>query len=1505
MTRSMSCPVLKYSVFIVLFFLLGTDIVAQPYVSKRIYLKSGAINTTNNVSAWLSNNKPQAVKLPMQVLMQFDVVPQADRIAVLKEKGISLQLYIPDNAYTAILFKYPSAEVLNASGVKFMMNLGADQKMSDDLKGAMQTNNEEIELCVLFAEHITEQEALELIAQYGGSVITDRIATMGYCNARVAKVQVAQLLQSYKVSYAGLYRQDVGLNIDAKSITRTQVAAYPVTKGGYGLNGAGITIGVGDNVSGIYHVDLMDRIVNYNPSSYTNHGVHINGIAGGAGLVDPKGEGMATAARLTNHYFSDVLNVTPEISSIYNVIATNNSYSAQQSSCENSGIYNALSVGLDKLCNDYPAVLQVFAAANNGLFDCPPYPTGFGTIAGGYQPAKNNLVVASTDKWYVNAENSSRGPVRDGRLKPEISAVGKDVNSTTKTDEYLVASGTSMACPQVTAAAALLAERMKQLNGTTKPRADLLKTLLINGSTDIGNTGPDFRFGFGFLNVERSLIMLDSNRYVTGTVQNGMQTTHTIDVPANTAQLKVTLCWHDAPGSPMASKVLVNDIDLEVTEPGSTVHKPMVLDHTPENINKPAVEKEDRLNNTEQVVINFPAAGNHTVTIKGYNVPTGSQGYVVAYDFLPMGIAIKYPLEGSAVRGEDSLTIYWDAGTISSGKYVLEYTDNDGGSWNVIDNDIPAYEKLYKWHISAGINSGRCRLRLSRNTEQSVTGLFTINKQPEVKLSATQCPGYMQIEWGTIPNAAAYEVLRKAGPVMAVIDTVTDSTYVFAGLDFDSTYYASVRPIIDGVSGYRSVAAKRRPVDGDCNGSISDGDLMIEGVTSPVAGRRFTATELTTNETLTVRIRNLDNGACGSYRISYSLDGGAWVTQIQTNLAASSAKSVSMLGLNLSAEGDHVIRVAVENLALPDPVTKNDTVNYYVSQLPNPPVTLDYTDGFETIPVFRSIQDTFGIGMDRRWDFQKTTDTGQIRSFVYNSITINGARSLSMDAYRHCEGNFNALTGTFNLAAYDANTDEVRMEFDYIVHGEPKSKPGNELMVRGTDTKAFEPAYSYEMKPETIGEVVNSGSISLSDILLKTGGNFSSATQLQFGQNDISNIGAKKIGNGLTLDDVRLYTVQNDVQLLEVVSPENLACGVLGQVPLIVKIRNGVTQVQSNIAVSYRFDNGSVVTETLSSVAGKETVDFTFSKLLDIATQGNHVLDVWIAASGDSYKKNDSIIGYNTRNQPLISQFPYFENFESGDGYWYTDGINNSWEYGTPSAEKINAAYSGQKAWVTNLDGKYNDNEHSYLYSPCFDLSTMERPAISSRIAVDIENCDFILCDGAHMEYTVDGTTWEHLGKYGEGTNWYTDSNYRVWNVEDKTDWHQAETLLPKGSNILQLRYVFHTDEGSTREGLAVDDIRIYDDKLYVPDNNIISISPNPTENGIVNIEWAAHIGTEMNVVMTDVTGKEVYRLSTEAGGEGYNKTTLHTPLYFSGVYFMRIHIGDKEHARKIVYRSR
>ncbi|WP_276134070.1 S8 family serine peptidase [Polluticoccus soli] len=1409
--------------------------------------------------------------------------------------GLRVVSRIGDRLYTAIIDQ--EATMRLSEQIEFISEVKPEWKLSELLLPV--SGNDKVEIIASFVSGVGHEEIESSILSLGGELIPTDLQSSGIYKANVPGSKLKQLAAWYGVEYLSRGSEDVPLNFESKTATKANLGSLAIGSGGFGLTGAGVTIGVGDNISGIGHIDLRDRVINYAPGPYANHGVHINGIVGGAGIVDPKGEGFAPRATLVDHLFSQVWEQTTAMYQAHNMTITNNSYAAVIGSCNYAGTYDVNSLAVDKTALQHQDVLHVFAAGNDGYLNCSPFPQGFATVNGGYQPAKNNIVVTSTDKRYVNASDGGRGPVKDGRLKPEITAVGVDVRSTTRSEEYLTSGGTSMACPNVSGALGLLTERYRQLFGNVNPPAVVLKAILLNGATDIGNPGPDYRFGFGFMNIGRSLQIMNSNRFNSNNVANGGQQTFNITVPPNTAQLKVMLCWHDAPGNPAMLKQLVNDLDLEVAEPNATVHRPLILDPSAPNILNNAVEGLDRLNNVEQVVVSNPAPGNYIVTAKGFNIPMGSQDYVIAYDFVPSGVAITYPTTDAKVKANDSLRIYWDASD-DNNTFALEISDNAGGSWTTISNNIPASQRYYTWLIPS-INSGKCQMRLTRNNtgQSSTTGDFIINSQPVAELDAVQCPGYIRLKWNSIANATGYRMYRKIGPAMVDVATTSSTTYDFTGLSLDSIYYVAVAPIVDGLVGHRSIAVKRQPNTGDCAGNISDGDLMLERIVGPNTGRKFTSTELKTSEPISVLVRNLDDVTTNNFKLSYSVNGGVWQSQnFTTPISANSNLKIDLANIDLSALGAYDVQVAIQNLLASDPVSANDTIVKTVKQLSNDPVSLasTFVDDFENLPALLATTDL--IGVSDRWDYLNNTDTGRFRSFVNPSITLNGQRSISLDAYKSTPDNQNDFIGTFNLANYNASVEEVRVEFDYLVHGRPKFREGNEVWIRGNDTQLWQSLYTFN--PDSTGKVLNTGSLSITDGLQGGGQNFSTSFQLRVGQHDSSVIAARNYGNGTTFDDVKLYTVQNDMQLLSIVAPGNSECGITGAEPLVIRLRNGVNQALTNVEVNYRLDENAVVTEILPSVAGKTTRDYSFTELLDLSQPGAHNLRVWVNAQGDSYHKNDSINSYTIQNQPLITQYPYFENFESGAGGWFSNGQNNSWEFGVPQSPKVNKAASGTKAWKTNLDGNYNDLEFSFLNSPCFDLKGMSNPTLRFKAAMDIENCGGILCDAGYVEYSTDGATWTRLEDQKKGINWYNDTAYKVWTIEDFTAWHEVSSPLPKENNTIRLRFVMMSDQSSTREGIAIDDVEVFD-RMLVPANTLVSIGPNPTYDGKFNIVWAAASGTEMQITMTDILGREVFR-GTVTAQESFNQSTIQTTHFNSGVYLMRIEFANKTFSYKIVY---
>ncbi|RQO32356.1 hypothetical protein DBR32_01755 [Taibaiella sp. KBW10] len=1364
---------------------------------------------------------------PVQLYLQFKKPPNK---TVLAAQGILLQDYVGGNTFNALISKSKDlAPIIN------MLDYWAPVRPEDKISAYLQDQN-------------TDALATVLLSLDPGSNLATIDHMLKRCKAIIPAIQdwSGQHMFIVQVPYNQLTQlatlpnilsidpkfEDHSLNNGAIPVTNTSNAQ---SENGYGLSGAGITIGVGDD-SQPTHIDYDDRVRNFNPQLLSFHGLHTTGTVAGAGIVNEAYKGFAPKANLVNNFYSQIITQAPRYEQDFNMKVTNNSYAAIVGNCNYAGTYDATSQYLDQQALNNPQLLNIFAAGNDGPLTCSAYPTSYATVAGSYQSAKNTLVVANTGKNSdILSGGSSRGPAKDGRLKPEITAIGVQIMSTVFNNDYGLSTGTSMAAPNVTGAAGLLQQRYKQLNGGQYPASDLLKAILMNSATDLGNPGPDYRYGFGRMDVGAALEIIDSGRYMAQTISHNAQQTFTVSVPPNLAQAKIMLYWNDVPASPLNAKALVNDLDLNVTTPLGATRFPLVLNPEMAHVTDNATEGADHLNNVEQVVLNNPTAGNYTVKVSGFNIPTGSQSYRIVYQFLSKETKINYPVKGSKIESGLAVYLHWYAAA-ATGDFTVEYSTNNGAAWNFIET-VTSDKRYATWNVPAGINSGLCNIRVTQNGVPTLSETFSIMARPVATLAADQCPGNITINWTAIPGINKYYLYKKTGIEMLVTDSTAGTTYTFSGLNVDSTYWVSVGAGIDGAKGFRALALNRMPNSGNCTNITHHGDLAITKISNPKSARAFTSTAI--GSTLTVEVRNMDNVTANNYNILYRINNGSWNTTAVSNpIPAGAASNVSIPGLNLSATGSYIIEAVVHNVAVTDPISLNDTQRIMVKNVANPPMNLatPFAEGFELMPSLQTTDAVFALTNAEHFDFDKSAPNGRMRTFVDGNITITGNQSISLDnqsnqRYDLNGSSNNTLTGTFNLSNYNISNNELRFDFDYILHGIPKFDTENKVMIRGNDLAPWISINPFDTN--SIGAKVNYGSISINNLLAAHAQSFSSSTQIAIQQRDTSLISSIGYGNGLTIDNFKLYEVADDIALIKVNTLKRFNCGLSAAVPLSVDVANMVNQGINNISISYQVDQQAVVTETIAAIPAKDTITYNFTQAMNLSAPGQHLITVWVHYASDNYRLNDTLKNIEVHNQPVITSFPYLEGFETNDGYYYGQGVNNTWAYGTPNAIGINKAASGSKAWKTNLTGAYNSNEHSYLYSPCFDVSSLSKPMLSFSLFQEIEAPSGAeIFDKAYMEYSVDGgLIWQKLGAKGQGYNWY-DNNADIWATTNNNFWKVASIPLPV-VNSISFRWVLESDPGSEFGGIAIDDIHIFDLQKTIYDQDSFSspIVSNVTAN--------------------------------------------------------------------------
>ena len=554
-------------------------------------------------------------------------------------------------------------------------------------------------------------------------------------------------------------------------------------------NGNGFNVSVKENKPDTTDIDLKGRYIS-SPlaSSVINaHATIMSTMIAGGGNSWHLGKGAAWAAGISS---SNFINLLPDADSYfkqYNIAVQNHSYGV---GIEN--FYGADAAAYDINVINNPTLLHIFSSGNSGTASATSGMyngiAGFANITGSFKMAKNIITVGASDSFALVAALSSKGPAYDGRLKPELIAYGED--------------GSSGAAALVSGTSLLLQQEYKQLNGVMPANA-LIKAVLLNSADDAGNAAIDYATGFGSLNSLNAVKTIAASRYRNGTVSQAGTQNFSINIPAGIKKIKITLVWNDPAAAPNAAKALVNDLDLQLTNTTTSESwKPWVLNSFPhiDSLKKAATRKRDSLNNAEQVTLDNPVAGNYTIDIKGYQLSTASQTFYIAYQLdssnlfdwhFPTGTDFIFPATKNLLR--------WDQ-SFSTGTGQLDYSINNGTSWQNISTNAELTKKYFQWDVPAF--TGKALVRMTIGSAVFVSDTFTIAPRT-ISGVGFNCADSFLLYWNKNPMINNYRVYQLGDRYLEPV-TITADTFIVLQKTLHPSLYYAVAPVIANKEAVRS-----------------------------------------------------------------------------------------------------------------------------------------------------------------------------------------------------------------------------------------------------------------------------------------------------------------------------------------------------------------------------------------------------------------------------------------------------------------------------------------------------------------------------------------------------------------------------------------------------------------------------------------------------------------------------------------------------------------------------
>jgi hypothetical protein len=619
-------------------------------------------------------------------------VAARERLAILERHGATAGAAIPNNARVATAGRDAVSALLADPDVAWVGRLHPAHKLAPSLTEIDATND-----LLVYPAPGHGLDALRSAAEAAGLAVVDDQATRLRTSAP-SWPAVVELARSDAVLFVEPAFELEWVNDETRGICQSGTPGNDSIHA-RGLRGGGQVVAVMDSGLETSHCcfngsgKVLDNAAwgggDLGPDCGNDHGTHVAGTA----VCENGGfrDGLAPDAQLILQDVGrsgDCRGVYPPnpLSSAWSDARSKGAFVHNNSWGGGFNGYGGDSIAIDDFMWQNQDFLIVFAAGNDG--------PGTGTLSF-HSNAKNSLTVGGSGNGGSRNSmygSSSRGPAGDGRLLPDLLAPATSVDSARSATSCSWVSfwGTSMAAPGAAGTAALVREYFEDgyhPSGSANaadaftPTAAHVKAVMLASTRNMTGSGtngarPNVHQGFGRLTADdalwfadepstEKLVLLDDRNSTTGFASAGQ--TESFDVVVEqSGSLELMLVWTDPPGSFLASKALVNDLDLEVQlEDGTTYLGNQGFSGgwttTPGG-------SADRLNNKEAVFLQSVAPQTVTVRVTAHaigDVALQDQDYALVAVGPIGGGCDEPPPEppGDSVRHEKStgeLVATWD-----------------------------------------------------------------------------------------------------------------------------------------------------------------------------------------------------------------------------------------------------------------------------------------------------------------------------------------------------------------------------------------------------------------------------------------------------------------------------------------------------------------------------------------------------------------------------------------------------------------------------------------------------------------------------------------------------------------------------------------------------------------------------------------------------------------------------------------------------------------------------